>query len=208
MRIRESLLLLLLVVLGFGQLVGAQAATSSCVSALLVIDVQNEWASDPEWHTTVDGTYIVDKVVALLDLARSAGVPVIYIRDISRRGDLDESQLAFPEAIAPQEGEPIVEKKMPDAFAFTDLQAQLNELGVTQVLVCGLASQGCVDATLFGAIRRRIDAIAIEDGHTGLSGGTRAQESNEYWRSRGANVVPSTELDWDTLCDPVPDDEA
>ncbi len=181
-------------------ILSAAEADPACTTALLVIDVQNRWANNEVWHTTADGTYIIDKIVALLEVARAAGLPVIYIQDISLRGSATEEELAFPDAIAPQAGDLVVTKKNPDAFAFTDLVEQLEEAGITRVLISGLASHGCVDATVYGAKRRNYDVIVIEDGHTGFWKGENAIEYNARWTARGIAVIPSSEIDWSTLC--------
>ena len=88
MRIRHAGLLtaatVMLLVLPF--VVSATETTATCTTALLVIDVQNRWANDEEWRTTADGTFIVDKIVELLEHARgdvpeNVGVPRIQQLD-------------------------------------------------------------------------------------------------------------------------------
>ena len=44
-------------------------------------------------------------------------------------------------------GEPVVEKRSPNSFKDTDLEAQLRDQGVDEVVVVGMMTSMCVDAT-------------------------------------------------------------
>jgi len=178
-----------------------------CIAALLVIDVQNVW-SHSEDDTTVDGTHILEKLPEVLELARSTGVLVVYIKDVSQRETRSEEDLEFPDEIVPLEDEWIVEKTMQDGFAFTELDERLKEAGVTRVLISGLVSQGCVNATLGGAKRRGYEVVVLADAHTDGIRGILSAEHNTRWAARGSTVVPTADLDWTTVCEPAdpPDD--
>ena len=198
--LKQLSLFVMIVIMALGSTSHGTETSPDCRTALLVIDVQNQWASDPELHATIDGVFIVDRIAELIELANAHGIRVIYIRDITYEGQLPDEQLQYPATIAPGDDDWVVEKEYPDSFAFTTLGDLLEDAGMTQVLISGLASQGCVDGTIGGAIRRRYNVIVIADGHTGLKAGERAAEYNARWSARGTRVIPFMELDWLTLC--------
>ena len=63
-------------------------------------------------------------------------------------------------------GEPIVDKRSPDSFADTPLDGMLLARGVRRVIVCGLQSEWCIQATCKGAVERRYEVMLVEDGHS------------------------------------------
>jgi len=177
----------------------AAVQTPSCSTALLVIDVQHIWLGRGIMLTT-DGRVITDKIAEILPLARQAGVLVVFVKDVSERGNVPEYRLDMPVAIAPLEGDLVSEKRVGDAFSYTGLHATLQDRGVTRVLISGLASHSCVEATVWGARIRSYDIVILEDGHTGGQGGRIAREQNALWEGQDLEVISSAELDWSALC--------
>jgi nicotinamidase-related amidase len=141
--------------------------------ALLVIDVQQQPLSElvpgrkPEFLSTI---------ASLLKGARERGVPVVYVRhqDEWMRPGTDDWQIA--NEIAPREGEAIVEKRYRDAFRETDLDDVLKRLGVERVIVCGMQTEFCVDATLREAERRGYRVDLVGDAHATSPGGGLSEE--------------------------------
>ncbi|CAL9580846.1 cysteine hydrolase [Streptomyces sp. R1] len=130
-------------------------------AALLVIDMQN---------TTVAMAHRAAETVAaiagLSERARAAGVPVVTVRQ------RDEGMVPGTEgwqvvpALAPREGETVVDKTTPDSFLGTGLDETLRALGVTEVIVTGFATEVCVDTTARQALSRGYDLVVVADGHT------------------------------------------
>jgi len=183
------------------------AATAACDAALLMIDVQDLFLSWGEWSTS-SGEGIVAAVSRVLGLARSAGVPVIYVQDFSipQADSLYAGQLEFPAAIAPREGEPVFAKSSGDAFTTPEFGEYLEACGIERLIFCGIASSGCVQATLFSAITKGYDAIVVADAHSNGAGDAgasligfshqSAEKLNRYWTGLGIAVVPMGEIDW------------
>lgn len=194
--IRVLFLMSMLVIGVLSQLATAEQ-TPSCTVALLVIDVQNIWLRGPLF--TTDHVYITDKIATILPLARGASLPVIYIKDVSR-SQFPESLLSMPHAITPIEGDYVSEKQWGNAFLDTGLDALLQELGVDRLLISGLASNSCVEATVDGALLLDYEVIILADAHTGGQSGVVAERMNQAWLADGLLVVTSTELDWQDIC--------
>lgn len=182
-----------------GVALASDVQTPSCSTALLVIDVQHIWLSRGIMYT-VDNAHITDKIAEILPFARQAGVPVVFVKDVSERGKTPEYRLDMPAAIAPIEGDSISEKRMGNAFAYTDLHSILQGIGVTRVLITGLASHSCVSDTVWGALVKGYEVVILEDGHTGGQSGRIAAQQNEGWTAQGLVVISSSELDWVGQC--------
>ena len=75
-------------------------------------------------------------------------------------------------------------------------------MGVTTLLISGYASQGCVSATVAGAVKKGFEVIIIADGHSGGDGDFWAKKQNRIWAESGLQVIPSTEIDFAALCSP------
>ena len=60
----------------------------------------------------------------------------------------------------------VVSKTLNDAFAATELQAVLQKLGADRVVVCGWATDFCVDATVRSAVSNDHHVVVVGDGHT------------------------------------------
>lgn len=141
--------------------------------ALLIIDVQKAilaGAGTPDRQPILDKA--LDQTVARLQAvqqrARAAGVPVIVVQ----HNDLGDHRLAKgqpgwelrPE-IAPLPGEVLVHKTACDSFYETDLQARLQERGISHLVIGGCMTQYCVDTTTRRAISLGYDVTLLGDGH-------------------------------------------
>lgn len=146
-------------------------------AALVLIDLQNEYLSGPVALPRAKAA--IAQTEKLLAAARAAGAPVIHIAHKGKAGsmfDRDAERGAIVASLAPRTGETIVEKALPNAFAGTDLQAQLNATGRKEVVIAGLMTHMCVSSTARAALdlgfRVTIDANAcatrdLPDGRGG-----------------------------------------
>jgi nicotinamidase-related amidase len=68
--------------------------------------------------------------------------------------------------VEPKPGELVIEKTASDGFYDTELQGELERLGIGRLAVCGLQTEFCVDATCRAALSRGFDVVLVADGHT------------------------------------------
>jgi nicotinamidase-related amidase len=123
-------------------------------TALLVLDFVKQTCNNERRPRCISS---VPKVQALLNLARSKGVAVVYsITTAATPADTLKE-------VAPLEGEPIV-KASADKFFKTDLEKILNDKGIKTVVVVGTAAQGAVLNTASQAAFRGLQVIVPVDG--------------------------------------------
>jgi len=96
------------------------------------------------------------EIARLLDRARAAGTPVIHVVQHGRPGgaicDPRGPDVAIAAPIAPQPGEPVVVKALPNSFARTTLDETLRGSGRRHLIVVGFMTHMCVSATVRAAL--------------------------------------------------------
>jgi len=135
--------------------------------ALVVIDIQNEYAADgmyalPRFQEAAAGA------ARAISAARAAGVPVLHIRHEIVRSDEwgfvpGSAGAAIHESVAPLDGEAVIVKHHPNAFLETDLRERLDALGDGPVAFAGMMTSTCVDSTVRSAADQGYDALLVAD---------------------------------------------
>lgn len=153
-------------------------------SALLVIDVQNNVVAKAH-----DRDNVIANIAFLIDKARTENVPVIWVQHASEEMPEGSDGWRYVPELTPNATEPIVHKRYGDAFEDTDLEAALSERKVGHLIVTGAQSDGCIRATLHGAIVRGYDAALVEDAHT-------TEDLTEWGAPPPDKVIAHTNLYW------------
>jgi nicotinamidase-related amidase len=130
-------------------------------SALIVIDVQNGVVAE-----THDRDAVVANVATLVDKARSADVPVVWVQHNSDNLVEGTEPWQYVPQLVRVDSEPLVQKRYPDAFEATELESVLAQLGIGKLFVSGAQTDECIRSTLHGAIARGYDATLVSDAHT------------------------------------------
>jgi nicotinamidase-related amidase len=121
-------------------------------STLILIDCQNTYTHGVMELEGVEAA--LDQAAALLDRARSAGVPVIHIQHDDGPGglyDVRGESGAIVDRVAPREDEPVVVKNYPNSFVQTDLDERLKAVGASNLVLAGFMTHMCVNSTARGA---------------------------------------------------------
>ncbi len=135
--------------------------------ALVVVDIQNDYF--PGGANPLDGPEAAaEQARTLLDAFRASGEPVMHVRHV---WDAPEALYLRPEtpggeihqAVSPEPGETVVEKAFPNAFLETSLDQSLKDAGVNELVVCGMMTCMCVDATVRAAVDLGYDVSVAHD---------------------------------------------
>jgi nicotinamidase-related amidase len=133
-------------------------------TALLVMDVQNGIVE----RIAAGAPPLLEALGRAITGARTAGVPVVYVRVAFRPGapeisprnkafaaaaasgamPIDDASTEVHAAVAPEPGEVLVTKKRVSAFAGSDLDVVLRALDVDTLVLTGIATSGVVLSTL------------------------------------------------------------
>ncbi|HCG8744432.1 TPA: cysteine hydrolase [Vibrio parahaemolyticus] len=135
-------------------------------SAVLVIDVQST-LFDPE-PQPFESQIVLTKINEVTKLARAKSVPVIFVQHEQPKSviEYESAGWALQSSLITQTGDHFVRKTTPDSFLNTNLQSVLNELDVDSLIVCGYASEFCVDTTIRRAAGLGYPVTLVSDAHT------------------------------------------
>jgi nicotinamidase-related amidase len=148
---------------------------------------------------------IVKNIRAVLDAARSCGVPVFYVCDSHEPEDPElriwgEHAMSGSEGarviqeLAPQEGEPVLPKRTYSAFFETRLHGVLEGKKIRELVLAGVVTDICIQHSAADALFRGYEITILEDCTAALDGETH-RNALEYMRKiYGARVMRSGEL--------------
>lgn len=132
------------------QLTGRTYAPARLSNAtLLIIDAQEEYRTGALRLPELDAA--MAEILKLQQAARENGTPIIYVKHLGIPGGILDPRGPrgqFLEEISPLSDECIIEKRMPNAFAGTDLHDTLQNMGRLDVIVCGFMSHSSVSSTV------------------------------------------------------------
>lgn len=171
--------------------------------ALLLIDVQNEYFSGRIPISHPDPDLALRNIVRAASCARRSGIPVVAVRQLAGPGShIFEPETAASELHVAVHGlhDYSIDKRLPSAFAGTELDSWLLAGNVDTVVVAGFMTQNCDAATVFDALHRGYSVEFLSDA-TGtvdlanLAGAASAEEIHRVFcvvlQSRFASVLPT-----------------
>ncbi|MBI5951697.1 MAG: cysteine hydrolase [Chloroflexi bacterium] len=136
-------------------------------TALLVIDIQKDYFPGGK-YPLVDPLPAAQKAYMLLQCFREHGGHHVHIQHISIKPDATffirgDSGSDIHDAVAHFEGEPIVYKHYPNSFRETNLLEILQGWGIERLVITGMMTHMCVDATTRAAADLGFKVIVAED---------------------------------------------
>ncbi|MBN9433252.1 MAG: isochorismatase family protein [Bosea sp.] len=131
--------------------------------ALILIDFVEAYF-DPACPLYAGVEDALASAIRLRDVAREAGVPVIYTNVVYDKGGRNGGRFyqksmvlhhfiagspmgAWPKGLTVGEDELVISKQYPSAFFGTSLAATLTSWGIDTLILTGLSTSGCVRAT-------------------------------------------------------------
>ncbi|HYP82267.1 cysteine hydrolase family protein [Variovorax sp.] len=135
-------------------------------TALLVIDVQQGLCEGE--HAAFESQQVIARINQVSAKARAAGGLVVFIQHESSSGYLEFGTDAWQLARGLHIEVPdiLIRKTTPDSFHRTDLEQVLKKHGVTELVVCGMHTEYCVDTTTRRALALGFPVALVGDAHT------------------------------------------
>jgi len=120
-------------------------------TALLIIDIQNDYFENGTM-TLVGSEEASENARLMLDQFRLKGLPIIHIQHIATRPDAtfflpNTIGAEIRENVKPLNNEKIIIKHYPNSYRETGLLDYLKLLNITDLVICGMMTHMCIDAT-------------------------------------------------------------
>ncbi|TEA58616.1 MULTISPECIES: cysteine hydrolase family protein [unclassified Pseudomonas] len=163
-------------------------------TALLIIDVQRALCTgEYECH---DAKRVIDTINGLSARARKSGIPVVLIQHNEKDSPFAHGaegwQLADGLVTAP--GDLRVDKTANDSFYQTNLQKLIPREDFDRLVICGMQTDYCVNATVRQAHQLGYDVELAADAHTTVDNGNMSAEDiiaehNKDWAHLTGSVA-------------------
>lgn len=164
-------------------------------TALLVIDVQRVLfrKTAPIYNESA----FLTNLCTLVERARQAGAPVFLIQHANERllvPGSDDWQL-HPQ-LQPVATDLHIHKRHGNAFLKTALEKELDARSIGALVVTGLITHGCVQATCLGAIELGYHVILAQDAHSNFSKQAEKviAESHQKLSAAGVHLQTAAEI--------------
>ena len=134
---------------------------------LLIVDIQQDYF--PGGLFPLAGPErAAEAAAAVLRTFRTAGDPLIHVRHEWDAPDALFMRPGTPGAqihplVAPGPGEQVITKDAPNSFLRTPLLARLQEMAVTDLVVAGMMTSMCIDATVRAAADLGFNVTVVHD---------------------------------------------
>jgi ureidoacrylate peracid hydrolase len=138
-----------------------------------------------EWFFRRLDELTVPAIARLLEAARQASCRVIYTRIAALTPDggdlgwryrhwnmtagIDEPDSQILPELAPRDGEIVINKTTTSAFIGSHIDRILRNLGMRQLIVCGVMTSGCVESSVRDAADSGYTVLVAEDACAALS---------------------------------------
>ncbi|MFT6432935.1 MAG: nicotinamidase-related amidase [Candidatus Azotimanducaceae bacterium] len=122
---------------------------------------------------------VVAAINNIVQRARAANKPVIYIQHCHQQYEpmmKGEDGWQIYREMDYQTSDELVEKTASDAFYGTNLAERLQLLCVLQLVITGMQTEYCVDATCRAAMSHDLNVLLVADGHTTGDAGMSAKD--------------------------------
>ncbi len=146
-------------------------------TALIIIDIQNDYFEDGTM-SLVDSEKACKNAKLILERFRIDNLPIVHIQHIATRPSatffLPETKgVEIHDNVKPLGQEKVIVKHFPNSFRETELLDYLKNENITDLVICGMMTHMCVDATTRAAKDFGFNIVLIGDACA-----TKSQEIN------------------------------
>ncbi len=136
-------------------------------TALVIIDIQNDYF-DGGTMALVGSEKASSNAKLVMEQFRNDNLPVIHIQHIATRPTAsfflpNTKGVEIHDNVKPLASEKVIVKHYPNSFRDTDLLEYLKAEQITDLVICGMMSHMCIDATVRAAKDHGFNIILIGD---------------------------------------------
>jgi len=157
-------------------------------SAILIIDLQVGLFEEPGEPYGYD--MVISNINSLTTIARENQIPVVFIQHETKEGVLKHNSPGW-ELVSDLDvgvNDYFVRKTTPNSFLRTNLNEILKKVNVNNIIVCGYATEFCVDSTIRAAAALGYQIQIVSDGHTTHD---KEHASAEFIRKHHNETLPN-----------------
>lgn len=159
------------------------------MKALCIIDVQNAMVqgNNPVYRSNE----VLHNIKELIERARKQSIPIIYVQHNEEGSEfqrgLDSWEIV--DLIKPQRDDFIVHKTYSDSFKETNLKEVLDQLRINELIIVGMQTDYCVNATSLRANELAYDVTIVSDAHSTFDDERSAKEIIEEHHKKWMNQI-------------------
>ena len=180
-------------------------------SALLIIDMQNDFVLDGAPLNVAQAQSVIPKILEILRRFRAGNQPVFHVLRVHRRDGSDVEIIRqdlfkkHPFAVEGTHGAQVVDELLPlqseyvihktrmSAFIGTELDLMLRTIGVNDLVITGIQTPNCVRTTVFDAIAYNYPVTLIVDA-VGAKNDTIHEANVEDMKNIGVRIMKTHEF--------------
>lgn len=155
-------------------------------TAVIVVDMQNVFCKEDGALYVPRTAGIIDNIRQLTASARTAGIPVIYLRHIVRGDGSDTGRMQdmYPnvneilkrgtpgveiiDELTPLPQDIIIDKLFYSGFHDTDLDTILRAQDINTIIICGTVTNVCCETTVRDGAHREYKVIFLSDANAAM----------------------------------------
>ncbi|MCG7334631.1 cysteine hydrolase [Sporosarcina sp. ACRSM] len=137
-------------------------------TALIIVDIQNDYFQNGRMELVNPDQAAANAAKVLEHFRKNKNENIFHVQHIAADPSLgfflpDTEGAEIHETVQPLENEHLIVKNFPNSYLKTDLESKLRENGVTKVVVVGMMTHMCIDATVRASVDLGFETTLIED---------------------------------------------
>lgn len=159
------------------------------MKVLCIIDVQNAMVQKD--NPVYRSNEVLHNIKQLIDKARIHSIPIIYVQHNEEGSEFQKGLESWEivEMIKPNKNDFIVHKTFSDSFKDTNLKEILDHLNINELIVVGMQTDYCVNATSLRAIGLDYDVTIVSDAHSTFDDEVSAELIIEEHHKKWMNLI-------------------
>ncbi|MEM1503665.1 cysteine hydrolase family protein [Domibacillus sp. 8LH] len=135
---------------------------------LIIIDIQNDYFPNGKMELSQPDKAAATAAKILEWFRQNENETIYHIQHVAHAPELgfflpDTEGVHIHHTVSPKENEIVIQKHFPNSFLQTELESKLKEKGVTQLVIVGMMTHMCIDATVRAAVDLGFETTLIED---------------------------------------------
>jgi nicotinamidase-related amidase len=137
-------------------------------TALIIVDIQNDYFPNGKMELSNPEKAAANAAKVLEKFRQKTEDNIFHVQHIASDPALgfflpNTEGVKINDAVQPLEHENKIKKHFPNSFLETELDSKLKANGVTKVVVVGMMTHMCIDATVRAAVDLGYETTLIED---------------------------------------------